>query len=203
MSRPFGFAITFFLVMLPMSSERRLHPVSMLFRLGDRLRELVIPVIVFFFVSRSRSGLGQLTVPAVVLAITTIAAIAQHFSFRYRYGPGELVIRWGIFFRTQRHIPYDKIQNIDAVQSVVHRLFGVVSIVVQTGSGTEPEATLSVLPFSALQEMREHVFGDRGLPAAVAIPIQTAEVAATGPAESSRARGIPMIVTARPRASVR
>ena len=182
MSVRFAFGIIFFLMAWPMSSERLLHPVSVLFRLGDRLRELVIPVIVLFFVSRSRAGLGQLALPAIVVAISTIAAAVQHFSFRYRYGEGELVLRWGIFFRKQRHIPYDKIQNIDAVQSVVHRLFGVVSIVVQTGSGTEPEATLSVLPLSALEEMRAHVFAGRGVPA-VALPLHTAEAVAAGTAD--------------------
>jgi putative membrane protein len=64
----------------------------------------------------------------------------------------------------------------------VQRLFGVVSIVVQTGSGTEPEATLSVLPLSALQEMREHVFAGRSV-RAVDDPIQTVEAAAPGPAD--------------------
>ena len=71
------------------------------------------------------------------------------------------MIRWGILFRKQRHIPYERIQNIDAVQGVVQRLCGVVTVVVQTGSGTEPEVTLSVLPFSALAEMRERVFAGK------------------------------------------
>ena len=144
-----------------MPTERRLHPVSLLFRLGERLRELVIPIIVLIFVTRSRSGLNQIATAAVLFALTTLGAAAQYFSFRYRYGDNELVIRWGILFRKQRHIPYERIQNIDAVQGVVQRLCGVVTVVVQTGSGTEPEATLSVLPFSALAEMRERVFAGK------------------------------------------
>ena len=50
----------------------------------------------------------------------------------------------------------------------MQRLFGVVTVVVQTGSGTEPEATLSVLPFSALEEMRERVFAGKSQAAATA-----------------------------------
>ena len=159
-----------------MPAERRLHPVSLLFRLGERLRELVIPIIVLIFVTRSRSGLNQIATAAVLFALTTLGAAAQYFSFRYRYGDNELVIRWGILFRKQRHIPYERIQNIDAVQGVVQRLCGVVTVVVQTGSGTEPEATLSVLPFSALAEMRERVFAGKS-PAAAEAPDRTTGLA--------------------------
>jgi putative membrane protein len=56
-------------------------------------------------------------------------------------------------------VPYDRIQNIDAVQNVLHRMLNVVEVRIQTGGGSEPEATLSVLAIDDLEEMRRRVFG--------------------------------------------
>ena len=138
-------------------SERRLHPLTLLFDIGGDLRQIAIPLVIVVFVSQSRSGGTQLVAPLIVLLITAVIAVARYLSYSYRYDASELVIRSGIFVRNERRIPYDRIQNIDAVQNVGHRLLGVVKVQVQTGAGTEPEATLSVLPVTALDEMRERV----------------------------------------------
>jgi len=161
-----------------MSSERRLHPVSILFHVLGRLREFLIPLVVLFVFGRSRSDDGWQFAGVAVLAILTLAgSLAQYFSFRFRYDPGELVVRWGILFRKQRHIPYDRIQNIDAVQSVLQRIFGVATLTIQTGAGKEPEASFSVLPLSALGEMRSRVFAGRSTatPSVPSAPIEETE----------------------------
>ena len=72
------------------------------------------------------------------------------------------MITSGLIFRNERRIPYSRIQNIDAVQNLFHRLFGVVEVRVETGGGDTPEASLRVLPRGALDEMRERVFAGRG-----------------------------------------
>jgi putative membrane protein len=74
------------------------------------------------------------------------------------HGGGD---RTGLLFRNERHIPYARIQNLDAVQNVLHRLLRVVEVRVETGGGQETEAALSVLPLAALEEMRRRVFADR------------------------------------------
>ena len=78
-----------------------------------------------------------------------------------RYEPDELVIRSGLIFRNVRHIPYARVQNLDAVQNVFHRALGVVDVRIETGGGAEPEARLSVLPAADLEEMRARVFAGR------------------------------------------
>ena len=45
------------------------------------------------------------------------------------------MIRTGLLFRNERHIPFSRIQNLDAVQHVFHRLFDVVEVRVETGGG--------------------------------------------------------------------
>ena len=52
-------------------------------------------------------------------------------------------------FRRVRHIPYSRIQNIDAVQNVLHRVLGVAEVNIETGGGDAAEAKMSVLPLAA------------------------------------------------------
>ena len=157
-----------------MPSEQRLHPTTLLFDLAGHAKRFALPaVFVLFGLSRSSGGGGGnfarlpdgweawllvLFVPAVLISI------ARYLSFRLRYEEHELVIRSGLIFRTERKIPYSRIQNVDAIQNLVHRLIGVVEVRLETGGGKEEEARLSVLPHAAFEEMRGRVFSGRLAP---------------------------------------
>jgi len=146
-----------------MPSEHRLHPASILFNILKQLRAFAVPLLLLLVGLGTRDGAWQGWAPLFIVPYTG-AAIARYVSFRYRYDSHELFIRWGIFFRNERHVPYERIQNIDAVQNVLHRLLGVVEVRLQTASGTDPEATLSVLALADLEDMRARVFAGRARP---------------------------------------
>jgi putative membrane protein len=135
---------------------RRLHPTSLIFSIGAQAKSLLLPgLVVLFFAARGDRGqiwLMLLFVPAVV------AALFRYWSYRYRFDLEELVIREGIVFRNERHIPYARIQNIDLVQNPLHRLFGVAEIRLETAGGQKPEAVMRVLSLDAVERMRSHVF---------------------------------------------
>ena len=140
-----------------MPSDRRFHPLTVLFALGGELRNFIAPILFASFTARSRGGDMQNWFLIFMIPSVLIAASRYWFS-TYRYAETELVVRTGIFFKNERHIPYARIQSVDAKQNVFHRFFKVVEVKVQTGTGGEVEATLSVLPFEALEEMRARVF---------------------------------------------
>ena len=124
------------------------------------MRALALPLIVVLF-SAGTVGLGWQVWLLFALVPYTIVAIGRTLTFRYRYDEHELVIRTGLLFRNERHVPYARIQNVDGVQTVFHRLLKVVDVKVQTAGGNEPEATMSVLPVAAFEEMRQRVFEGR------------------------------------------
>jgi putative membrane protein len=151
-----------------MSSERRLHPYSIVFAFLTQIRLFIVPgIFVYLGAQRDESDWWQ---PWMMLFILPNAAFAvfRHLTYRYRYDESELVIRSGLLFRRERHIPYARIQNIDAVQNVLHRLLHVVEVRIETGGGATAEATMSVLPLSALTEMRDRVFAERHPPPSTA-----------------------------------
>lgn len=158
-----------------MPSEQRLHPATLLFDLAKHVKQFAVPAVLVILGMSSSSGgpggmLGRLPsgweVWLLVLFVpATIFSIARYLSFRLHYADRELVIRSGLIFRNERHIPFSRIQNVDAVQNVFHRLLGVVEVRLETGGGAEEEARLSVLAVSALDELRARVFGDLATPA--------------------------------------
>ncbi|NQW04287.1 MAG: PH domain-containing protein [Acidobacteria bacterium] len=140
-------------------SDQRLHPLTVLFALGGELRRFLVPAILATMTARQGAGTERFLfvffVPAAILAVV------RYLFSTYRYDETELVVRTGIIFRNERHIPYARIQSVDAVQNLLHRWLSVVDVKVQTATGGEAEATLSVLPMSALEDMRERVFAGR------------------------------------------
>ncbi|HEX6164374.1 MAG TPA: PH domain-containing protein [Vicinamibacterales bacterium] len=154
-----------------MPSEQRLHLSSLLFDVARHVKQFALPaVLVAFGASRSTGGeqgtfarlpsgwevwLLLLFVPA------TIMSVIRYLTFRFSYDDRELVIRTGLVFRNVRKIPFPRIQNVDAIQNVLHRMLGVAEVRIETGGGKEEEARLSVLPYAAFIEMRDHIFRER------------------------------------------
>ena len=137
--------------------EHRLHPLSIGFSLAGQIRRAILPLIIG---GASANFLGVVEMRSVLLIglIPLVAgSVVRYLTFRYRYEEAELVIRSGLLFRRERHVPYARVQNLDAVQGVFHRALGVVEVKLQTGGGQEPEATLTVLPLAALEALRERV----------------------------------------------
>jgi putative membrane protein len=155
-----------------MPSERRLHPLSFVFDVAGQLRQLAVPGLVVLLGAGS-AGFGWQGWLTLLVIPYALVAIIRLLTFRYRFDPGELVITSGLIFRNERHVPYGRIQNIDAVQNVLHRLLRVVEVRVETGGGDEPEARMRVLPLAALEEMREQVYAGRQASASTGVVEET------------------------------
>jgi putative membrane protein len=144
-----------------MEFERRLHPLSFLFAIQESAKQFVVPALVALFAARGRNSWEIWA--AVVVVPMALVALARALSVRYRFDETEFVLRSGFIFKRVRHIPYDRIQNVDAVQNILHRAAGVMDVRIETGGGGETEAVLRVVDREALAEIRAHVFGKRSV----------------------------------------
>ncbi len=140
-----------------MPSERRLSPLSILFAVTSALRAFLIPLLILLFAARSSYQLwfGVAIFPALV------SSLLRYASYRYTLTGEELIIRSGILFKNERHIPYSRIHNLAAVQTPLHRMLGVVEVRVETGGGSEPEACMRVLSLAARDELRHSILDKR------------------------------------------
>jgi putative membrane protein len=135
--------------------EGRLHPLTLLLGLYKSVRRVILPLIPLLIFNR---GWTTAILIALLVAASLARALARYFTFSYRVEGGELITREGLFERTERHIPLERIQEIRIEQGVIHRLFGVADASVETAGGQRPEATLSVLSLAEVERLRQRVF---------------------------------------------
>ncbi len=136
---------------------QRVQPISLLFVVVSKLRQWIIPVGVGLFSARE-GNLLVISLGLVAFAILLGFAITRYFTLRFRLAGGELQVRSGILFKSSRTVPVNRIQNIDLVQNVMHRIFRVAEVRIETASGKEPEAVLQVLSLADVEQLRASVF---------------------------------------------
>lgn len=173
-------------------APRRLHPATIFFELIDYIRSFGLPAVLLLF-GYARGDDEAWRLWSAVLAVPALfGAFASYLMFSYTYGRDELIVRSGVLFRKERHVPYSRIQNIDASQTLLQSVFGVYSLSLESGSGAEPEATFDVLPDEALAEMRRRVFAGRAVEprAAAADVVPTEAAAAAVPSRELLALGL-------------
>jgi len=147
----------------------RLHGLSPAFQIGSSFLTLVVPGLLFlvFASGDSYSAWFMLAfVPAVSISLV------RYFTLRYDLTAEHVVVREGLVFKSIRHIPFSRIQNIDTTQNPLHRLFGVAEVRLETAGGREPEAVFRVLSLDSLEVIRKGVFAGRNGLAGALDPVQ-------------------------------
>ena len=122
--------------------ERRLHPWSWLFVLLQQLRQFIVPLLVLVFLGR---GDRYALWPLVGVAVLAAASIWRYFTYRYHVDGDRLVVREGLLERQVRQIPFARIHNVALHQTLLHRVFGVAEVRLESAGGNKPEAEMRVL----------------------------------------------------------
>lgn len=158
-----------------------LHPSSIVFEVLTHIRKYVIPAIIGIYgaVQGSTFGLG---LAGLILGGSLMITLVRYFTLRYSIQGNDFVVTEGLLFRRIRSVPIRRIQNVDLVQNVLHRVFGVAEVRIETASGKEPEAILRVLTRQQVEQLRNAIFG--GLPQPAQIPTEPNETGACAVAES-------------------
>lgn len=140
-------------------ARRRLHPLSPVFGLAGPLRQFAVPAILVLFFARDSGWAWWMVFPFVAIFV---AELAKVLTLTYTFTPRQLVVRHGLLSRTERQIPYERVQNVELVQNALHRLAGVAEVKLQTGGGAELDAHLRVISLAAVEELRHAVLAAKG-----------------------------------------
>lgn len=157
-------------IVSPLEGPQWLHPTSLLFEFTSGIRRQLIPAIIAVY-SAAQWGVFGLILAILFFAITMIIAMVHYVTIRYQVRGDDLIIDEGFFFRRHRTIPVHRIQNIDLMQTLLHRLFRVAEVRIETASGKEPEAKLRVLSLAQVENLRSTVFQRELQPANATVPI--------------------------------
>lgn len=138
-----------------MASEvewRSLHPLSVAVNLVPRtwafVRRSWLLILAFVYGRTGTDTMLDLIDVGIlgVFFLGTIGSTVVHFlTLRYRVVEGRLELRTGLLNRQDRVIRAERIQNMELVRNVFHRMSGLVEVRIETASGTEVEGLLSAL----------------------------------------------------------
>ncbi|MGM7703605.1 PH domain-containing protein [Pseudalkalibacillus sp. Hm43] len=131
-----------------MFEPTRLHPLAAGLSFLKMLREWIIPLAIFFlFGPGNETGLPWVTyAPFLFIFFLAVYGFIHWLRFTYHIEGEELKIEHGVFIRKKRYIPKKRIQSIDYTQGILHRIFNVVKVNIETaGGGVGAEASLSAI----------------------------------------------------------
>ncbi len=165
---------------------RRQSPTAILLILLKLARLLLRqgwPLLLVFLFNRKRSIESYLLGVALLIGIfSAIASLITYFKFFFYIKDEELIIRSGLFQKKVVNIPFDRIQSINLGQNLVHQLFNVVSLEIDTAGSAGKEATISALSKSDAQAIREYILARRS----AAEDLSDAEVAVSPEASKEK-----------------
>lgn len=106
-----------------MYEDRRLHPIALIKELIVSVRQSIIPIaVVIFTLFRNFSGKGILSwwmYPLLVIALIILLlapALIKYFTYRYRMDDKGIRVKYGLFFKKNIFIPYERIQTVQQKQ---------------------------------------------------------------------------------------
>jgi putative membrane protein len=134
--------------------EGRLHPLAVLVFARRFVGASILPALVLLL-----SAGAKVIVPLLLVAlfVGVPLALLSWWRFRYRVAGGRLELRSGVFSRSVRMIPLDRVRGVDVTAPFLHRLLGLVRVEVEAaaGGGSQAELSLAAVSREQAEELRE------------------------------------------------
>ncbi len=146
-----------------MSEPKRLHPAAIFFNFIRVMREALFAIILGFITFKDEGFLYFILGASGLTILFLVFSIWSWFRYTYRIEDDELRIEYGIFIRKKRYISKNRIQSIDLTSSVVHRIFKLTRVQIETaGSSTGAEASLKAVKLAEGEALRDELKSTRG-----------------------------------------
>jgi putative membrane protein len=144
---------------VPAEDWRRTSPLSFVVGAITSLRNTLLPMAAALAGTGGFGGGLVFVLPAIVVAIGFSAFFSwlawRHF--RYRLGESDIRVERGLFNRTARAVPYERIQDVSLEQALVPRLFGMFDVKFETGAGGKDEVRIRYVTGAEAESLRDTV----------------------------------------------
>ncbi|WP_246050159.1 PH domain-containing protein [Aquibacillus sediminis] len=142
-----------------MSNPKRLHPAAMIFTVISSLRQFIVAALPLIILSIGEGPFIYGVIGVAVFSILLIGyGILSWFRFTYVLEEDQIRIEQGVLIRKKRSISKSRIQSIDLTQGVIHRIFGLTKVQIETaGSDRDVDASLSAVTFDEGKYLHEQL----------------------------------------------
>lgn len=90
-------------------------------------------------------------------AFAAVTSIIRYFKFYFYVENDELVIEQGVLSKSKLNVPVDRIQTVNFQQGILHQVFNVVSIEIDTAGSTGNEFSIQALTKEKAELLRRFV----------------------------------------------
>jgi putative membrane protein len=135
---------------------QRLHPLTLLLRVGASLPALVV-ILLPTLQNPSSENVVSVVLSILYGLVALPAIVLQYLRFSYRITPKQIVIQKGVLRRQNRSIPIERIQNIQIQQNLVARFIGLAKVTIETAGSSATEGSLEYVGLGDAHEIRQAV----------------------------------------------
>ena len=128
------------------------------YRLYKVIIRQLFPLIIVLFFGGSFGENGYFMVSVIVIGVLGfIYSIFAFLKYYFWLQDDKLVIQKGVFKKTKTEIPFDRIQTINFEQNLIHRLFNVVKLNMDTAGSAGAELQINALDQTLAKNISDHI----------------------------------------------
>ncbi|PSQ94577.1 MAG: hypothetical protein BRD53_05745 [Bacteroidetes bacterium SW_7_64_58] len=136
---------------------QRLHPLTLLLRVGASLPALLVILLPILRNPGSTENLTSLVLGVLYGLFALPAILLQYWRFSYRITPKQIVIQSGVLNRKNRSIPIERVQNTQIERNLVARMLGLAKVKIETAGSSGTEGSLEYVHLDEAQKIRQVV----------------------------------------------
>jgi putative membrane protein len=116
----------------------------------------LIPVLLVFLVGGAKDKGSYILMGVIGIALLSMVySIINFFKTYFYIENNELVLQSGVFQRKKTSIPFERIQSINFEQNIIHQLFSVLKIKIDTAGSEKSEFEFHAIEEQKAQELRD------------------------------------------------
>lgn len=122
------------------------------------------PILLGLLIGRKSSdNFTQYLLIAVLVfaAFNLIGSIMTFFRFYFSLDETSILIDKGILKRTKINIPFERIQTVNLQQNLLHQMFGVASLEIDTAGANKSELTIDALKKEEAEAIRQFILEEK------------------------------------------
>ena len=151
----------------------RTSPFAILFFIGRIIRlvtknawQSIAPLFVYISIGKE-DLVTKLVLGGIAITIAIVAgSILSWMFFRYQISSDSVLIRSGVFKKTQLDINFDRIQGVNTKQNPVYRFLNLVTVTFDTAGSSGSEGNLPAVTREFADGLRERIGGAKATPLA-------------------------------------